>query len=286
MTTTSKQKSPQQSPRREKTRKQPPPSSSSPSVKLTEQLDQATQRLMHHEATMNELHQNWKQYLAFLSYFVILLTLHQMTIKSGTCVREIRKSEITPWSFTVGISILMRHSAAFVLASVMAVAWSVLLRKYNHHHHQQQQQQQNPNNDDDNNKSIFSHPAFLLAQSCILPIFSILWYQRNSESCLEFFPNYHPQQEQVDDTGNNIAAKASTGFPVVLVFHCIASLSIWFMQKQTRQLQINIQAVQQLRQEIGQAPSSTTTTRPSDDTARDGKTTKSQTDPNQSKKKR
>lgn len=42
-------------------------------------------------------------------------------------------------------------------------------------------------------------------------------------------------------------------FPVILVFHMIVSISLWFMQYQNQQHDKNIQMVQKLKQDLLQA---------------------------------
>lgn len=54
------------------------------------------------------------------------------------------------------------------------------------------------------------------------------------------------QQEQLPD-------KTTRHFPVILVFHTIVSVSIWFMQYQTRQHVKNLQLVQKLQNDLAQA---------------------------------
>jgi len=212
-------------------------SSSTTTTTIQGQLDRAAETLEQNAFQMARLHGQWRTYLTTLSYLVVLLSFHQFQSISSTCLMDIKAvnrdvlSEEQAIPGARAIALVIKDAAAVVLGIAMATLLCMWLRS---------------------EKADFSNAFYMTAQSFILPILGILYYNFNSKqtsSCLE---------EMIRDNGSVFSGvelpsatdPSKSGWPVVLVFHVIVTLSVWFMNKQQRSLRKSELAVQMLRDDL------------------------------------
>jgi len=217
---------------------------------LQEQLDRAAASLAQNAEQMALLHGQWRTYLTGLSYLVVLLSFHQFQSTSSAClfdIKAVNKQAVLEEDFRIpgmhATALVLKDAAAIILGIIMAAAICLWLRV-------------KEGGDD------FSHPFYMTAQSCVLPILGIVYFHtfnKQTASCLEASGlTESGSGDVIRRILDGIELPSTTnptksGWPVVLVFHVIVTLSVWFMKKQQTELRKNEMAVQELRDELKQA---------------------------------
>jgi hypothetical protein len=91
--------------------------------------------------------------------------------------------------------------------------------------------------------------SYMMANACA-PIIISLNYQRarNQERSASCISHLQPRDEslEVPDAG----PRSSSPFPVILVFHILATACVWFMDAQAKQHEKNVLAVERLRADL------------------------------------
>lgn len=240
---------------------------------LVEQLDRAAVQLTQSRAQMLTLHQQWQMYLTILSYVVVALSIQQVYAGSRQCLSDIANANANAFSNGSNtndtliilqweaIMIATRDSAVPILGVCMALLLSLFLRSL-----PSDSIFFSPN--DGTAFFVFSHPLFLTAQSCILPLLMLYFHHQHqsilisdnelahnttsSGSCLaqslsaaavaaalseSTTPTHHTQQQQQQ-------------LPAVLVFDAISVISLWMMQRQQAHTRKSAKAIQDLQREL------------------------------------
>lgn len=202
---------------------------------LSDQLDRAAASIELNAFQMQALHTQWRKYLTLLSYLVAILSFHQMHMVSASCLKDIKSVSsngdtiISGWQAT---ALVLKDSASIVLSIVMSILLCLFLRVAGE-------------------SANFSHPLFLTAQSCILPILGIQYYysQKGVDlSCLDVGGIAY----NADDLPLKTEQSKKT-LPAVLVFHVIVVVCLYFIKKQQQTLRKNEIAIMQLRNELNEA---------------------------------
>lgn len=82
--------------------------------------------------------------------------------------------------------------------------------------------------------------------SCsFIPMIVSLYFSNKTMGCIK--------DEMAEHTIEDLPERSARGFPLVLVFHTIVSISLWFMQYQVGQHQKNIDMVEKLRKDLKEA---------------------------------
>lgn len=244
------------------------------------QLQAAQQKVIHNQANTSALHSQWKSHLCRLSYLVILLSLHQWHKPMSKCLYDVKtyNKSITPLddqehltiTYLQAIWFMCQDTVCELLSICMAILLSIFLKQqYN------QSEIMLINTKDStqiNNKSFFSNPLYMITTTIFVPIINIYFHQQSKRgnnndvestshhhSCLEFSSivrDDHTFWQQLQQADGEDGSTASTtrnggggGFPVVLVFHVIATACLWFMNMQQSQQQRNLQLLEKLKQE-------------------------------------
>ena len=102
----------------------------------------------------------------------------------------------------------------------------------------------------------FHNPFYLLAHACVPPILGLLYVRDPlGTTCLDGAGAalwLDGMELPTADESRSAAAAATTGWPLALVFHVIVTMSLWFMNRQARQLRNSEKALQELRDELTQ----------------------------------
>ena len=238
-----------------------PATKKSSSSSLSAQLDRATETLHKNAAQIARLHGQWRSYLTLLSYLVVLLSFHQFQSISSACLYDIKAwnqhhdgaaaaneqpaDDPRIVSGAQAVTLVLRDAAAVVLGIVMASLLCAWLQKAT-----------------GEATADLTHPLYRTAQSCVLPVLGILYYQtfhKPTNTCLEDLLLRDDDEQQptlpegLELPSATTKPKSAAGFPVVLVFHVIVTACVWFMNKQRTKLLQSELAVQELRDELQQA---------------------------------
>jgi len=237
------------------------PATKKSSSSLSTQLDRATETLHQNAAQIARLHGQWRSYLTLLSYLVVLLSFHQFQSISSACLYDIKAwnqhhesaaaaheqpnaNDPRIVSGAQAVTLVLRDAAAVVLGIVMASLLCAWLQKAA-----------------GEQTADLTHPLYRTAQSCVLPVLGIFYYQtfhKQTNTCLEDLllrddDDEQPTLPQGLELPSATNKKNAAGFPVVLVFHAIVTACVWFMNKQRTTLLQSEAAVQELRDELQQA---------------------------------
>jgi hypothetical protein len=217
---------------------------------LAEQLDRAAATIAQSTAQMHVLHAQWRKYLTVISYMVVLLSMHQMHSLSSACIQDIQavnslqrpsQQDALMISGSQAAMLVVRDAAVSILGFLMASLLSLFMRSVK-----------------EGGGTDFSHPLFLTAQACIVPILILQFYNRSnisadttdaSLSCLDDAS----LTEGVELPSLLLQPAVNKTLPPALILHAILTLSLWFMTNQRAQLLKNAAAVEELQAELMQA---------------------------------
>lgn len=91
----------------------------------------------------------------------------------------------------------------------------------------------------------FSSLPYRLSCVCI-PLIVSMYFSKKEVGCIS--------DESFQHTIEDAPERPARGFPVILIFHTIVSLSLWFMQYQVGQHDQNIEIVKKLKKDLMEVP--------------------------------
>lgn len=230
---------------------------------IEERLAQTQEVIERNIVGTQLLHENWMLQLERLSYMILALSVYQIYTPTKTCWRGL-------WDWNTQEPPLLSSLQIFMLALVdaivpiSAIITSILLVIFL------------------NSKPYrFSHPAYQLANAVVPVMLAIRFAEQRQKTSIEVAAaaermNIVPPSTEtiprapaclvyhvlhptflLSGTREVTATQSSSSwvpppervFPVVLVFHIVLSLSMWFMQYQIKQQRKNLQTCQRLRQQ-------------------------------------
>jgi hypothetical protein len=89
-------------------------------------------------------------------------------------------------------------------------------------------------------QSDFSTPNYTFSVSCLFIVISLYW-NNQTVGCVD---------EELSLILGEPVEERKRAFPLVIVFHAIASMSLWFMQYQIRTCDQNIEKIQQMKSNL------------------------------------
>ena len=187
-------------------------------------LIRAEAAVRQNQATTEQLHRQWKRHLKHLSWLLIVISFHQTMSPTTSCLKDIKalnevmldEDRIDGWK---AMSIVLSDSVEHILGIVLAAADAFYLGGMEQ---------------TDHSKS----PPMMLANACIAPILGI--HFSRPPQCVDAL------LDRMNLGGN----ERIHGFPVILVFHVIVLLCLWFMNFQRLQVEYNVQRIAQVRAEL------------------------------------
>lgn len=212
-------------------------------ITLKEQLDRALVAVQANQEQMAKIHFAWRSQLKLISMLVMMIVLSQLHAPTSSCLKEIKLSN--EWAeinkndeAVIGFLQAMKVSALDSMMELLSVLcglsliWLLSL----------------PQGDDD-----FSTLPFRV--SCaFIPFIASTYYRNRSLSCLDGLVDPISQSSSgggdFSAEGASAPAQARRTFPVILIFHLISALSLWFMQAQRKQLESSIEKIQKLRKDL------------------------------------
>lgn len=242
-----------------------PSGSDDDKLSLEEHLIRAQSAVEQSQVSTLVLHQQWRTQLLRMSYLVMVVTLHIAQTPSSACIKDIKKWNLihdAPQQSGNIISgkaaiVLLLHDSVVELTSIVCATFLVWCLSL-------------PMKGND-----FSTIPYRLSCAMIPAILS-LHFQRKSSHHHDSSSN--DMQETSALSSSCLSASsvvdattaltledlrgddATAGplvitrhFPVILVFHMIVSISLWFMQYQNQQHQRNIEMVDKLKQDLLEA---------------------------------
>jgi hypothetical protein len=247
------------SPRRSKTEAEASGApTNSNAERLLEQLRNALLKLEHSAVRMDTLHWQWNNYLILLSLFVLGISLYQLYISGSQCYSDVQFWNGNPTSPlvvrpTTAVGMILRYSMLYIISILMIVLLALFLQKKLVLH----------NSNAGEMLPLFRHAYFRFAQSCLGPIL-FLYYNKcmsgkdtKGSSSYDILPCIPKSWLALIEKDGNahpafVTMSSPQQFPVVVIFFIIASLSIYFMQQQRKQMTHNKNAILTLQTELQQ----------------------------------
>jgi hypothetical protein len=207
----------------------------------TEHLERAQAAVIQNQAGTNTLHGQWRTHLVRMSYMLLVISLHQSQGPTQACLQDIKAvnayyikagneygldndSNDTIISGYRAILIVLYDGVVSVLGLIMAAALTYFTSL----------------NDPPGN---FSSPSYMLAVACVPPIISLHFNrQGRSVGCLD--------DVVMNQAGGLEPADRLRGFPVVLVFFLVLTVSYWFMDMQMQKHGHNVKMVLELQKDL------------------------------------
>ncbi|KAL7572316.1 hypothetical protein ACA910_017913 [Epithemia clementina (nom. ined.)] len=235
---------------------------------LEEQLTRAETAVRNNEFKVQTLHSQWITFLVRLSYMVLLLAFHQMQSPSTACIMDVKNFNDHATTTTAKISgykvvgLVFTDSLVHILGITMACFLSFFLQKQQTALEYRKQnmygglENEKKKNDDSKGrlpidanavekKQLFSDARYLVANACIAPLLAMYYAQKQrtalDDSCLD--PTLL-QKAGVEPM------ERQRSLPVVVVFHVLVTVCIWFMDRQQGQVADNVLKVYKLRRDL------------------------------------
>jgi hypothetical protein len=204
-------------------------------MSLTEQLDRAQASVEGNQQTALNLHRQWRAHLLRLSMVVMIVTFHQAQQPTTNCVTEIKQwneikknsmeDTITGWQ-TITAVLTDSVSELLAIICVGCLLWCLCLPMAG---------------------TDFSTLPYRLSCAC-LPIIVRIYFSNkdNTSGCL----NDGGEMEQYYQTIEDPPERPPRPFPIILIFHTIVSICLFFMQFQVKQHTHNIEMVLKLKKDL------------------------------------
>lgn len=212
---------------------------------LKEQLDRALVAIISNQEQTTRIQTSWRTHLHLLSMIVLLILITQLQEPASSCMKEIkvwnemmllRKGDD---EHVIGFFRAVGYAASDSMMEIMSIMCGLsivwLLNQ-------------------PAGKNDFSTLHFRV--SCFfIPFIVLAYYHNRSLGCLDqvdgplspkALDEKDPAEDQIDD-------RQRRTFPVVLLFHLIMSLSLFFMQSQRKQLESSVEKIQQLKKDLLEA---------------------------------
>lgn len=225
-----------------------------------EQIQRAQAAVEQSRIQAATLHSKWRQHLMRLSYMVVLITIHQLQAPATYCLYDIKSynDSLTPLDDSSlrisgyrAIYYIVRDALCEFCAVIMGILLTVfLIQQYNAGSvilvNSAQQQE-----------SFLTNKAYMISTGFVPPVLNFYFHRSkaNVSSCLEhssvtiLTDRMWTRHAEQDDS----LASAVRGFPVVIVFHTIATICCWFMEMQQSQQQKNINMIEALKRDLATA---------------------------------
>ncbi|KAL9183890.1 hypothetical protein ACHAXT_004746 [Thalassiosira profunda] len=195
------------------------PAASSANTQPTpkEQLRDAHAKLVMSRERTADLHTAWRNQLFRLSLIVVFVSIHQLQSSIGACIREIKDGGEGYVSGMEAVKLIFGDSFCELLGVVVAslLAYFLALSK---------------------TASLeLDHWAYLLS-SALVPVCVGVFFQSSKAGCISEDVNV-----EMPDEG----AKDRHQFPVIVIYHTIATVSHWFMKSGMQKCEDHVKLVEQ-----------------------------------------
>jgi hypothetical protein len=211
-------------------------------ITLDEQLDRALASVHRNQETALTLHYQWRTHLLRMTYIVMIVSFHQVQLPSSACLNEIKQwNEIQKNTTMEGTDNVVSGFQAFVavlndsIVEVLGIVccasllWCLSLPMRNQD---------------------FATVPYRLSCTLIPMIVSLYWSNKTKTGgCLNDFDTTTTTTTMIED----MPERTPGGFPVVLVFHLIVSISLWFMKFQYSQHGKNVAMVMKMKKDLKDA---------------------------------
>ncbi|CAJ1959118.1 unnamed protein product [Cylindrotheca closterium] len=213
-----------------------------------EQLDRALEALMSGKRGMITLYVQWRQQLLRMGYLVMLAIMHQLQKPTTLCLKEIKEwneirknSSEEPYSGLQATFMVLEDSIVEILGLICGICLILCL--------------QSPVL----NFKDFSTIYFRI--SCLgIPVIVYLYhYEKQYLGCLDdqdydaLVQSRRQAAEMDGGDGIDPAEKEKRGFPIILIYHVITTLALYFMKYQSEKTDKNIFELLHLKDELTEA---------------------------------
>ncbi|CAB9520574.1 expressed unknown protein [Seminavis robusta] len=224
-----------------------------------EQLELAKGKVLQSLATVAELHGKWKLHLLRMSYMVILITIHQWQGPMTYCLYDVKSynKSLTPLdndnlriSGYRAMYYVLNDTLCEFLGFVMGILCTLFLNQlYNEATVVVVNGRQQPTD------SFFTNYYYMFSTGLVPPVLNFYFHRSKAnatKSCIDAVAGAdglwtrHAQEDEV-------MAKAVRGFPVVIIFHTICTVCLWFMAFQASQQSNNLLLLEKLKRELAEA---------------------------------
>jgi general stress protein CsbA len=209
---------------------------------LKEQVDRALAAILANQDQTSRIHASWRTQLHLVSMVILFIVLTQVQEPASTCMKEIKDwNEIISLSneggeHVIGILRAVRYAVSDSMMEILSIMCGLALVRL---------LSRPPTKDD------FATVHFRV--SCFfIPFIISSYYYNRSLGCLYGVDNpLSPKSlDEKDPTEVRIDERPRRTFPIILLFHLIGSLSLFFMQSQRKQLEASVEKIQQLKKDL------------------------------------
>jgi hypothetical protein len=207
-----------------------------------------------------------------LSCFVLGITIYQLYISGDQCYSDIQLWNVNHFKDAINrpfvvrpapaIGMIIRYSVIYIISICMIVLLTFFLQaKLLFVTHEPSLLP--------TTTSVFHHPIFRMTQSCFIPII-VLYYYKNvalrsvvtKYDIMSCIPKSWLTMKGGEQHDTELYITTSSGvqqqFPVVLIFFVVATISVYFMQQQRKQLLQSRNAIVTLQMKLQQKQLQTT----------------------------
>lgn len=239
-----------------------------------EQLERALSALYSNKRYMTTLYVQWRTQLLRMSYIIMLVILHQLQQPTTSCLKEIKvcvvcRGEISrriivdvtsnllhriiiiqefneirknsmeePYSGFQATLMVLNDSLVEILGLVCGICLTLCLSSPKM------------------NFQDFTTVPFRISCSCIPTLVYFYHFEKQYLGCLDdsdYDTLMKHRQAQAGGDGLDAIEKQKRGFPIIIVFHLITTLALYFMQFQARSMDENIYKMLKLKEELTEA---------------------------------
>lgn len=210
-------------------------------VSFNEHLERAESAVMQNKLATETLHSQWRTSLKRMSYMLLIISLHQSQGPTAACLEDIKalnqhysleNASDKMISGYAAILLVLKDGIVAVLGLIMAASLTYFTSM-------------DPHGD-------FTSVSYMLAVACILPIGSLhfnLNDPNRSERNASFYNKSCVDMELLEEAGVEPANRLH-GFPVVLAFFVVLTVSYLFMDMQMQKQQQNGKMVLKLQKDM------------------------------------
>lgn len=201
------------------------------------------------------LHAQWRLHLVRLSYMLVLVSMHQLQAPATYCLYDIKSynKSLTPLddpsmkvSGLQALKLVLLDNMCEVLAVAMGACLTLFLTQM---HAAEQVVLINTSAKRD---SFFTNVAYMVATGLVPPVLNFYFHRSKSDvkSCMDSVAGVGDRMfERYTEHEDSMASKVR-GFPVVVVFHTIATACCWFIEMQQSQQNRNIRMIEGMKRDL------------------------------------